>query len=52
MDQQINDVKKIEVDFREKELKLLGKFEDKLDNVLSNQTLILSKLNEISGEMK
>ena len=31
MDQQINEVKKIEVDFRKKELDLLGKFEDKID---------------------
>ena len=31
MDQQINEVKKIEVDFRKKELELLGKFEDKID---------------------
>ncbi len=31
MDQQIKEVKKIEVDFRKKELELLGKFEDKID---------------------
>lgn len=31
LDQQIVDVKKIEVDFRTKELELLSKFEDKID---------------------
>ncbi len=31
LDKQITEVKKIEVDFRTKELELLGKFEDKMD---------------------
>lgn len=38
--------------FKEKELGILGEFEDRLDEVLSNQKLILSKLEEISQEMK
>jgi len=32
MNQEIVDVKKIEVDFRKKELELLGKFEEKIDS--------------------
>ncbi len=45
LDQQIVDVKKIEVEFRKKELELLGKFEDKID---ANS----KKLDEILLELK
>lgn len=48
----ISEIQKQDLEFKEKELKILGKFEDKIDSVLSHQKLILSKLNEIEQEMK
>lgn len=48
MDQQLSDVKKIEVDFRKKELELLGKFEDKIDANSKKLDKIIKLLGEKS----
>ncbi len=48
----ISEIQKQDKEFKEKELEILGEFEDKIDSVLDNQKLILSKLNEIEQEMK
>lgn len=47
----ILEIQKQDIEFKKKELEILGKFEDKIDEVLGNQKLILSKLNEIAQEM-
>ncbi len=48
----IDEIQKKEAIFKEKELELLGKFEDKLDEVLENQELILLKLEEVKQEKR
>lgn len=52
MQGKIKEIQEEDKKFKEEELKILGEFEEKLENVFSNQKLILSKLNEISQEMK
>lgn len=47
----ISEIQKQDLDFKKKELEILGKFEDKLGEVLGNQKLILSKLSKIEQEM-
>ncbi len=37
--------------FNQKQLELLGKFEDKLDLVIANQKFILAKLDQVRQEM-
>ncbi len=46
LDEQISEVKKIEVDFRSKELVLLAKFEDKIDANSKKLDKIISLLEE------
>ncbi len=48
----ISEIQKQDLEFKEKELKILEKFEDKLGEVLENQELILIKLEEIKQEKR
>ncbi len=46
MQTKVEEIQKTDREFKEKELELLGKFEEKIDTVISNQKIILEILNK------
>ena len=52
MQKKVDQLQQVDKDFKQKELAILEKFEDKLEIITENQNLILKKLNLIHGDVK
>lgn len=52
MKTKVDELQQTEKDFKEKELAILEKFEDKLESIIKTQKTVLAKLNSIEQVVK